>query len=52
MKKMTITKRISVTMRGFSILKQYCPGLVQGKAMYELINSIQPFVSIDRKSVG
>lgn len=46
MKKMTITKRISVTMRGFSILKQYCPGLAQGKAMYELINSIQPFVSI------
>ncbi|MCI8900721.1 MAG: ABC transporter ATP-binding protein [Lachnospiraceae bacterium] len=43
---MTITKRISVTMRGFSILKQYCPGLAQGKAMYELINSIQPFVSI------
>ena len=33
-------------MRGFSILKQYCPGLAQGKAMYELINSIQPFVSI------
>lgn len=46
MKKMPITKRISVTMRGFSILKQYCPGLAQGKAMYELINSIQPFVSI------
>ena len=46
MKKMTITKRISVTMRGFSILKQYCPGLAQGKAMYKLINSIQPFVSI------
>ena len=33
-------------MRGFSILKQYCPGLAQGKAAYELINSIQPFVSI------
>ena len=33
-------------MRGFSILKQYCPGLAQGKAMYELINSVQPFVSI------
>lgn len=46
MKKMPITKRISVTMRGFSILKQYCPGLAQGKAAYELINSIQPFVSI------
>ena len=46
MKKMPITKRISVTIRGFSILKQYCPGLAQGKAAYELINSIQPFVSI------
>lgn len=46
MKKMPIAKRISITMRGFSILKQYCPGLAQGKAMYELINSIQPFVSI------
>lgn len=46
MKTMPITKRISVTMRGFSILKQYCPGLAQGKAAYELINSIQPFVSI------
>lgn len=46
MKKMPIAKRISVTMRGFSILKQYCPGLAQEKAAYELINSIQPFVSI------
>jgi ATP-binding cassette subfamily B protein len=46
MKKMSVKKRISVTMRGFSILKQYCPGLAQGKAAYELINSIQPFVSI------
>lgn len=46
MKTMPITKRISVTMRGFSILKQYCPGLAQGKAAYELINSTQPFVSI------
>lgn len=44
--KMTLTKRISITMRGFSILKQYCPGLAQGKAAYELINSIQPFISI------
>lgn len=46
MKKMSITKRISVTMCGFSTLKQYCPGLAQGKAAYELINSIQPFISI------
>lgn len=33
-------------MRGFRILKQYCPGLAQGKALYELINSIQPFISV------
>jgi len=46
MKRMSIQKRISVTMRGFAILKQYCPGLVQGKALYELINSIQPFISV------
>lgn len=46
MKRMSIQKRISVTMRGFAILKQYCPGLAQGKALYELINSIQPFISI------
>lgn len=33
-------------MRGYSILKQYCPGLAQGKAVYELIHSIQPFLSV------
>lgn len=33
-------------MRGFSILKKYCPGLAQGKAVYELIHSIQPFLSV------
>ncbi|MCI9321617.1 MAG: ABC transporter ATP-binding protein [Lachnospiraceae bacterium] len=43
---MSISKRISVTMRGYSILKQYCPGLAQGKAVYELIHSIQPFLSV------
>ena len=43
MSKIALTKRVSITMRGFSILKQYCPGLAQGKAAYELINSIQPF---------
>ncbi|MBD5456266.1 MAG: hypothetical protein HDR23_07310 [Lachnospiraceae bacterium] len=46
MKRISIQKRISVTMRGFSILKQYCPGLAQGKALYELINSILPFISV------
>lgn len=33
-------------MRGFGILKHYCPGLVQGKALYEAIYSIQPFISV------
>lgn len=46
MSKIALTKRVSITMRGFSILKQYCPGLAQGKATYELINSIQPFISV------
>ncbi len=46
MKKMSIQKRISVTMRGFRLLKQYCPGLAQGKALYEFINSVQPFLSV------
>lgn len=27
MSKIALTKRVSITMRGFSILKQYCPGL-------------------------
>ena len=35
MSKIALTKRVSITMRGFSILKQYCPGLAQGKAAYE-----------------
>ena len=46
MSKMSIRKRFFVTMRGFGILKRYCPGLAQGKALYELINSIQPFISV------
>lgn len=46
MKRMTIQKRISVTVRGFAILKQYCPGLAQEKALEEFINSIQPFISV------
>ena len=43
MSKIALTKRVSITMRGFSILKQYCPGLAQGKAAYELINSSPSF---------
>lgn len=43
---MSFRQRISITIRGFKILKQYCPGLVQGKAFLEFINSIQPFLSV------
>lgn len=43
---MIIRSRFAVTARGFRILKKYCPGLVQGKALYELINSLQPFVTV------
>ena len=46
MSNMSIRKRISITMRGFGILKYYCPGLAQGKALYEAINSVQPFISV------
>ena len=46
MSKMTIRRRFAVTVRGFRLLKKYCPGLVQGKALYELINSLQPFVTV------
>ncbi len=46
MSKMTIRRRFAVTARGFRLLKKYCPGLVQGKALYELINSLQPFVTV------
>lgn len=46
MSRMSIGKRISVTARGFSVLKQYCPGLAQGKAVCELIGSVQPFLSV------
>ena len=46
MNKMSIRKRFAVTVRGFGILKKYCPGLVQGKALYESINSLQPFVTV------
>lgn len=46
MSRMPISKRIAITTRGLSLLKAYCPGLAQGKAVYECISAIQPFVSI------
>ncbi len=46
MGKMSVKERIAVTRRGFRILKEYCPGLVQGKAAYEAVNTLQPFVTV------
>ncbi len=46
MDRMTIGRRVAVTARGFRILGNYCPGLVQGKVFYELIHSLQPFVTV------
>lgn len=46
MSKLRLPKEFLSPCCGFSILKQYCPGLAQGKAAYELINSIQPFISV------
>lgn len=46
MKKMSLGERIKITKRGFGILKKYCPGLAEQKALYELIHSLQPFITI------
>ena len=45
-KKLSISQRVSITARGFGILKKYCPGLAQGKALSALVTSLQPFVTI------
>lgn len=45
-KKLSLKQRISITVRGFGILKKYCPGLAQGKALSTLISSLQPFATI------
>ena len=46
MKKMSFGERIRITKRGFGILRKYCPGLSEQKALYEFIHSLQPFISI------
>ena len=43
---MSFGERIKITKRGFGILKKYCPGLAEQKALYEIIHSLQPFISI------
>lgn len=45
-KKLSLKERVAITSRGFSILKKYCPGLSQGKALSAFVSSLQPFASI------
>ena len=37
MKKMSFGERVRITKRGFGILRKYCPGLAEQKALYEFI---------------
>ena len=46
MKKMSFGERIRITKRGFGILRKYCPGLSEQRALYEFIHSLQPFITI------
>lgn len=46
MKKMSFGERIRITKMGFGILRKYCPGLSEQKALYEFIHSLQPFITI------
>lgn len=46
MKKMSFGERIRITKRGFGILRKYCPGLSEQKALYDFIHSLQPFITI------
>ena len=46
MRKMSFGERIRITKRGFGILRKYCPGLSEQKALYEFIHSLQPFITI------
>ena len=41
-KKLSFSKRVSLTARAYRLLRQYCPGLTEGKALYALLDSIQP----------
>lgn len=43
---MSFGERIRITKRGFGILRKYCPGLSEQRALYELIHSLQPFITI------
>ena len=46
MKRLSIKERVSITARGYGLLRQYCPGLASGKAVSALVSAIQPLASI------
>lgn len=46
MKKLSIRRRAAITLRGYGLLRRYCPGLLQNKALHELVRCTQPFLSI------
>lgn len=46
MKRLSLRRRFEITLRGFGVLRKYCPGLVREKALYEFIHALQPFVTV------
>ena len=36
---MSIRDRLKITRRGYSILREYCPGLIETKILFSLIES-------------
>ena len=40
--KLSFSERVSLTARAYALLRRYCPGLARGKALYALLDSIQP----------
>jgi len=44
--KLSIQERTQITLRGFTILKKYCPGLAGGKVVLTMISALQPFASV------
>lgn len=44
--RLNLKERIQITKRGYSILGEYCPGLVRAKVLSAFIEAILPFVTI------
>ena len=49
---MSLRRRFEVTVRGFRILRQYCPGLAQGRALCELVSTLQPFAAVSAQIIN